>query len=189
MQQILPMKSEAPARSKLRILAMLGCWRAASSRFCGSCRKRKIRKKAGTPIGRLLIKSGQNRCCARCSDTYIQKHHLQVTSVVNTPPKVGSKQVAAPKTLTTRPRYSGRFTNGAMHATIYIAPWNKPAAPMPATARPTIKTGELGATAHSREPTGTGQSWTETLYARHTLKDQHAGKIDPFNIEVLEPGP
>ena len=75
------------------------------------------------------------------------KHHLQLTLLVNAPPKTGPKQVARPNTLTTKLRYIGLFTRGTVYLTIPKAPWNSPAAPTPAIARPKMNIGESRAVA------------------------------------------
>jgi hypothetical protein len=49
--------------------------------------------------------------------------------------------------------YNGRLRKGTENATIVIPPENKPAAPEPAIARPTMRTFEFGATAQTMEPT------------------------------------
>ena len=85
--------------------------------------------------------------------THIQKHHLQLTLLVNAPPKTGPKQVARPNTLTTKPRYIGLFARGTVYLTIPKAPWNSPAAPTPAIARPKMNIGESRAAAQMIEPT------------------------------------
>ena len=66
--------------------------------------------------------------------------------------------MASPNELTTMLKKSGLFSNGTESPTIHSAPWNSPAAPTPDIARPSIKTGELGAAAHSTDPT----SWTHS---------------------------
>ena len=85
--------------------------------------------------------------------THIQKHHLQDASCVNAPPITGPMQTLMPKTLVTSPMYIGLFCSGTVSATMFRAPWKRPAAPTPAIARPRMKTAELGAAAHITEPT------------------------------------
>lgn len=46
----------------------------------------------------------------------------------------------------------GRFRRGTSGIVIIIEPEKTPADPKPATARPTMNVGELGAAAHSAEP-------------------------------------
>lgn len=65
---------------------------------------------------------------------------------------IGPKQVANPKTLMTMPKYIGRLSSGAMKPMTPSAPWNIPAAPTPAMARPAINAGELGADAETIDP-------------------------------------
>jgi hypothetical protein len=49
--------------------------------------------------------------------------------------------------------YNGLLRRGTANATMVIPPENKPAAPEPAIALPTMRTFELGATAQTIEPT------------------------------------
>jgi len=48
--------------------------------------------------------------------------------------------------------YKGRFVTGTTLLMMFKAPWNRPAAPHPATARPMMKTVELDAVAQMIEP-------------------------------------
>lgn len=48
----------------------------------------------------------------------------------------------------------GRCRMGTVKPTMVMPPENKPAAPVPAMALPTIRTLELGATAQTTDPTG-----------------------------------
>ena len=84
---------------------------------------------------------------------YIQKHHLQLISVVKAPPIIGPKHVAIPNALTIIPRYRGLLLKGATNPIITRAPWKIPAEPTPATARPRMNVGEFGAAAQSTDPT------------------------------------
>jgi hypothetical protein len=72
---------------------------------------------------------------------------------VKTPPKIGPTMLDTPNMLDNAAIYNGRLRNGTANAMIVIPPENKPAAPDPATARPTMRTFELGATAQMIEPT------------------------------------
>lgn len=118
-------------------------------------RNNRINTKDTAPIGKFLrgkvlsVRSTE----ASDKDTYIQKHHLQVTRSVKIPPKGGSKHTATPKTLKTTPRNNGRFSNFTVSPTILNAPWYKPAAPMPAIARPAMKTADVGPEADITDPT------------------------------------
>lgn len=118
-----------------------------------SFKKMRISKKTTAPIGTLLGFVQLEMLEPRPPCTYIQKHHLQVTSFVRAPPKIGPKQVASPKALTTIPRKRGLFSSGTESAIMQRAPWNSPAAPRPATALPSMKVDEFGAAAQSTEPT------------------------------------
>ena len=53
---------------------------------------------------------------------YIQKHHLQLTSAVNTPPRMGPKQMAIPNELETMPRKRGLRSRATDNVTILKAP-------------------------------------------------------------------
>ena len=111
-------------------------------------------KKTTPPMGKLLYKGLAGTVKRKASQLpYIQKHHLQVTSLVKAPPTTGPKHVAMPKALTTIPKYRGLLFKGAMYPMITRAPWNIPAEPTPAMARPTMKVGEFGAAAQSIDPT------------------------------------
>lgn len=48
--------------------------------------------------------------------------------------------------------YNGRFSIGTILLMIFKAPWNKPAAPHPAIARPMMNIVELDAAAQMTEP-------------------------------------
>lgn len=48
--------------------------------------------------------------------------------------------------------YRGRFSSVATSVMTLMAPWMRSAAPQPATALPSMNTGELGAAAHKAEP-------------------------------------
>jgi len=86
-------------------------------------------------------------------ETHTQKHHLQIACCVKAPPKTGPTQMLMPNTLTTNPKYNGRFSKGTAFVIIFNAPWKSPAAPQPAIARPTMKTDDLRAVAQIIEPT------------------------------------
>ena len=86
--------------------------------------------------------------------TDIQKHHLQLTRSVNRPPITGPELEHIPKTLITIPIYSGLFSSGEMYVIMPKAPWISPAAPIPATALPTMKAAEVDAVAQTIDPTG-----------------------------------
>jgi len=66
------------------------------------------------------------------------------------------------------PLYIGLFANGTDSAIISIAPENTPAAPSPATARPTISAFAFGAAPHTTEPTS--NKLKAAKYTHFTLK-------------------
>ena len=117
-----------------------------------SLKKIQTSRKTTNPTGTLLVKAQLNTV-VRVALPYIQKHHLQLTSVVSAPPRIGPKHVAIPIELTTMLKKSGLLSSDTESPTIHRAPWNSPAAPTPATARPNMNIGELGAAAHSIDPT------------------------------------
>lgn len=63
----------------------------------------------------------------------------------------------------------GRNFSGAIIATTVAAPVKRPAAPTPATARPTIKEVEVGAAPHTADPASKMSSATRKTHL--TLKD------------------
>lgn len=69
------------------------------------------------------------------------------------PPNNGPATDAIPHIPPIKPNAKGLCRSGRVYARITIEPENSPAVPMPATARPTMKAVELGATAHTRLPT------------------------------------
>ena len=69
------------------------------------------------------------------------------------PPSKGPATDAMPHMPPIKPKARGLCRSGRVYARMTIEPENKPAVPMPATARPTMKAVELGATAHTRLPT------------------------------------
>lgn len=85
--------------------------------------------------------------------TYIQKHHLQVAFSANTPPRTGPTHTVRAKPLITTPMYNGRFSSSTTCIMIARQPWNAPAAPNPAIARPTMNIFDDVAAAHRIEPT------------------------------------
>ena len=123
---------------------------------------------------------------------YIQKHHLQVESWVNTPPVTGPRLAKRPKRLTTAPRNSGRISKEHTYVTIPKAPWRSPAAPMPTTARPVIKARDDGADAQT-EPTGTDSVFNyrdrkasgASPGGTHTFEDHDEYQINVLWIKVL----
>jgi hypothetical protein len=89
----------------------------------------------------------------RLSNILTQKHHLQLSLSVRTPPNIGPTMLDMPNMLPTAPMNIGLCRNGIENAMIVIPPENSPAAPNPATALPMINTLELFARAHTIEPT------------------------------------
>lgn len=83
---------------------------------------------------------------------FIQKHHLQVNLSVKTPPKSGPTTDAMPYIDPMTLVYIGRCRSGTVSAIIIKAPEYIPAQPAPAMARPIIKASEVGAAAHTSDP-------------------------------------
>ena len=52
---------------------------------------------------------------------------------------------------------NGRFSSVETYVMTVIAPWMRPAAPTPATARPRMNSADDGAAAHSVDPADTSQ--------------------------------
>lgn len=71
---------------------------------------------------------------------------------VNAPPNNGPMTDEIPQSPPKIPNMTGRFRRGIVKARITIAPEKMPAVPNPATARPTIKAVDVGATAVIRLP-------------------------------------
>lgn len=82
-----------------------------------------------------------------------QKHHLQETLVVKTPPSTGPRQAAVPAEEAAMPMNSGRLYFGTVSVRISNIPGARSAAPMPAVARPMMNIIEEFASAHINEPT------------------------------------
>ncbi len=143
--------SPAPTKSICCNFSLSGKLLAVVLSFL-SFKKRKIRIRTTTPIGAFLVKSASVPTVVT-KKAYIQKHHLQLAWSVSAPPRMGPKQTAKPKELTTIPMYSGLLSSGTEKPMIPRAPWNNPAAPTPAMARPRMKTDDFGAAAHKIEPT------------------------------------
>ena len=72
---------------------------------------------------------------------------------MNAPPSRGPTTLAIPYMPPMKPVYTGLFSSGDELANIISAPENKPEAPRPAMARPTMRAIELGATPQISEPT------------------------------------
>jgi len=118
-----------------------------------SLREQKINIKTAAPKGAFLrFLSGLSGNTENCG-SHIQKHYLQPMWSAKAPPRIGPPQALIPKTLTTRPMYSGLSSKGAIYVTIASAPCRRPAAPMPAIARPVMKIGEDRAAAQMVDPT------------------------------------
>lgn len=105
-QHTAPIRRSVPTGSIRLSLAGSDSLRSESSRLF-NLRKIKIRIHTTTPMGRLLCHPS-SACVAPDGQTvkrsYIQKHHLQLARSVRTPPTMGPKHTAMPKTLTTMPR-------------------------------------------------------------------------------------
>lgn len=80
-----------------------------------------IKKKSTAPMGTLL-ESSAFLSHPEFTVFYIQKHHLQLTSAVNTPPRMGPKQMAIPNELETMPRKRGLRSRATDNVTILKAP-------------------------------------------------------------------
>lgn len=79
-------------------------------------------------------------------------HHRQETVFVNAPPMSGPVTAARPYVAPITPVKVALFLGSAAKAIIVYAPDPTPAAPTPAMARPTIRTGEFGATPQIKLP-------------------------------------
>lgn len=104
-----------------------------------------------------ILRNGVIRVSEMWKNSHIQKHQRQVTYSVNAPPMTGPMQTLTAKVLVTMLMQSGRFLSLTVWVMMTRDPWNKPAAPAPATARPTMKTADDGAAAQRMEPTVTCQ--------------------------------
>ena len=120
-QQIAPIMRTAPCTSKFPNFSDSSNFRSTLLAL-RSLRMRKIRTKAVTRIGKLLLICLVSSRYNMKENTYIQKHHLQLTCSVKVLPIKGPKQAATPKTLRTIPIYRGRFSSGQVYPTILIAP-------------------------------------------------------------------
>jgi hypothetical protein len=113
--------------------------------------------KTTPPMGRFLQMSvffTQSFCVLK---HYIQKHHLQLTRSVKTPPIRGPILEKSPNILTTIPRNRGRISKVHTYVKIPKAPWRSAPAPIPVTALPAINAPEDGAIAVTRDPTTVDQ--------------------------------
>ena len=152
-QHTAPIRKAAPTKSMFIIFVLKGSDLDFVSALLILRVASKV-KKTTAPIGKLLFPSQPKLSKFKASQiTYIQKHHLQLTSVVKAPPTIGPKHVAIPNALTIIPRYRGLLLKGATNPIITRAPWKIPAEPTPATARPRMNVGEFGAAAQSTDPT------------------------------------
>jgi len=118
-----------------------------------SLREQKINIKTAAPKGAFLRflseLSGNTENCG----SHIQKHYLQPMWSVKASSRIEPSQALIPKTLITRPMYSGLSFKGAIYVTIASAPCRRPAAPMPAIARSVMKIEEDRAAAQMVDPT------------------------------------
>lgn len=87
-----------------------------------------------------------------------QKHHLQDTLSVKTPPSRGPTTDEIPNMLDKAAMYIGRFIRGTVKPTMVIPPEKRADAPAPATARPTMSITEFFAAAHSIDPNSNNTS-------------------------------
>ncbi|KFY42780.1 hypothetical protein V494_02248 [Pseudogymnoascus sp. VKM F-4513 (FW-928)] len=85
--------------------------------------------------------------------TQKQNLHVRRGESVISPPSVGPRTDATPYILVTIPTNRGLWRICTVLATITRPPQKIPAAPNPATALPIMKAVELGAAAHTTEPT------------------------------------
>ena len=147
-------RSATPSASKYRSFSLMGRLRGAGSTPT-SFKNINTRAITSPPIGRLLD-APYVSIFYRFSEggsSYIQKHQRQVTSSVNAPPIKGPMPDIRPNILTTIAMNNGLFLKSQIYVSIPNAPCNRPAAPTPAIARPTMKAAEVGAAAHMTEPT------------------------------------
>lgn len=70
------------------------------------------------------------------------------------------------------PNANGRFLSGSVYDRITTDPENSPAVPIPAMARPTINASDVGASAHSSDPTS--KMKTAVRYVHLTLNMRYS---------------
>ena len=129
--KIAGIKIAHPIRSRFLIR-----WRAVRSRWIdGGVKNKNIATNVTAPGGRL-----------------IQKHHRQVAFCVKAPPITGARIRPIAKQLLHIPMRSGFALSEATVRTIINPPLATPDAPIPATARPTIKLLLFGAKPQIRLP-------------------------------------
>lgn len=158
-QQIAPTNVMVPSPSMYWSFSLNGSRRRPSLEIF-NFKKTRIESRVKLPIGTLLRRVLELDHQALETRTYIQKHHLQETWSVNAPPRTGPIHTLMPNIPTRNPRCKGLFSMTTVYATMPRAPWKRPAAPTPATARPTIKVGEFLATAQITEPTTTRHTFS-----------------------------
>lgn len=153
-QQRAPRKTIVPRKSRCLALALRLNERSSLS-VPFSRKNARRRTNTGPPIGRLLCEISVSQSPSRVLETvYIQKHHLQLRLSVKAPPMTGPMHTETPNTLITMPMNNGLRSNSTAYPMMAKAPCSTPAAPRPATARPTINVGEFGAAAQMMDPTG-----------------------------------
>lgn len=86
--------------------------------------------------------------------------------LVKAPPIKGPNTDEIPNTIPNMLWNIGRLARGIMGIIIIMAPEKMPALPKPATARPKMKTGEVGAAPHMAEPTSKISTETKNVLAR-----------------------
>lgn len=126
------MKMAPPVRSKLLILSPTLRLRLSG----GGLKKKNMVASVTAPGGKL-----------------IQKHHRQVAFSEKTPDKMGPRMTPSAKQLLQMPMNKGFVLGEAMSRTMVIPPVARPEAPMPATARPTMKALLVWAQPHTMLPT------------------------------------
>jgi hypothetical protein len=87
------------------------------------------------------------------------------------------------------PIYKGRFSRGEAPAMIVMAPFISPEEPRPATARPTMRAVEVGATPHSSDPNSKTKRKTRKVYCLHVSinprrRPYYIGTVTYFRVEV-----
>lgn len=122
---------------------------------------------ATAPMGRLTRESVSDshngtKLSTYCRNTIATTHDLlslvsycipgEAHILVNAPPNNGPTTLAIPQTAPIMPVKAGRLANGIDLPTMIRAPEKMPAPPIPAIARPTIRTTELGLAPQIADP-------------------------------------
>ena len=148
MQTMPQIRKNAPNKSIWSIFCLrvrLLCLRS------GFLKKKKTVAIAMPPMGRLIQKHYQQVSWILTGRTETERKqrngskrtHLHEARSVRTPPRIGPITEEIPNMLDNMAIYIARFLNGTANPMIVIPPENKPEAPAPAMARPTISMTEL----------------------------------------------